>query len=55
MKAAHQMTNEEILSEVLQAEKENGCEDRDRLNQLNWVHIRRTGETVAAALTNRGL
>lgn len=55
MKAITEMNALEILTEVLESEKENGCADRGRLEKLNEHLIFLTGKTSATLLDELGL
>lgn len=55
MKDANSMTNLEILAEVLESEKRDGCANRVRLDALNGVMFARTGKTIAKWLDELGM
>lgn len=55
MKAIIEMNSLEILTEVLESEKENGCSDRKRLEKLNEQLIFLTGKASATLLDELGL
>lgn len=49
------MTSIEILAEVVESEKRDGCANRTRLDALNGVIFSRTGKTVAKWLDELGM